>query len=250
MSEQVLVEVADGVGRLRLNRAGVANALDLATADALSAAVDRLNREDVGSVLVSGEGRRFCAGGDMAWLAAQDDASEAGRALAAGLDAAFRALAELPKPVVVAVQGVVAGAGLALMLSCDVVLAERSTRFTPAYPTVGLTPDTGLSWLLPRAVGSVRALDLLLTNRVIDADEALAMGLVARLVDDGTTYDVAAGLADALAAGPREALGRTKSLVRGAWESDRAAHGALESETIAQVAGMPYAVAALDRFRR
>ncbi len=251
VQDEVQVEVADGVGRITLNRPGAANALNLACAGRLAAAVDRLaEAASVGSVLVSGAGGRFCAGGDMAWLAARADRAAGGRELADTLDAAFRQLADLPKPVVVAVHGVVAGAGLALMLSCDVVIAEDSTRFTPSYPSVGLTPDCGLSWLLPRAVGSVRALDLLLTNRVIGAEEALAIGLVSRVVPDGGALGAAVAVATALAAGSPEASGHTRRLVRGAWESGRAAHGRLESDTIAQVAGTPYAVAAIDRFRR
>lgn len=247
----VEVDVAGGVGRIRLNRPDAANALNLACATRLAAAIDRLGGDSrVVSVLVSGAGRRFCAGGDMAWLAARTDRAEAGRELADGLDRAFQALAELRKPVVAAVHGVVAGAGLALMLSCDVVVAERSTQFTPAYPAVGLTPDCGLSWLLPRAVGSVRALDLLLTNRVLGTEEALAMGLVGRLVDDGTAYEAALGVATQLAAGSDEAPGRTRLLVRRAWEAGREAHGRRESDTIADVAATPYAVAAIDRFRR
>lgn len=249
--DAILVTVEHGVGWLRLNRPGVANALDLATADRFAAAVRRLADDpDVAAVLVSGVGNRFCAGGDMGWLAAQPDRAQAGRALADRLDAAFGALADLPKPVVAAVHGVVAGAGVALMLSCDVVVAEHATRFTPAYPAVGLTPDTGLSWLLPRAVGSVRALDLMLTNRMLTAHEALTLGLVARLVDDGAAQEVGAGLASALAAGPAQALGRTKLLVRRGLESARTEHGRLESETIAQMVVTRYATEAIDRFRR
>lgn len=247
----VLVQVEAGVGQLRLNRPAAANALNLAVADAITAAVARLSDDPhVATVLVTGAGRRFCAGGDMAALAGAPDGPAFGYELATRLDVAFQTLAELPKPVVVAVHGAVAGAGLALMLSCDVLVAERSTRFHAAYPAVGLTPDCGLSWLLPRAVGSVRALDLLLTDRVLSADEALEMGLVARVVQDGTGYEVATKLATDLAAGPAYALGRTKHLVRAAWETDRAAHGTHESHTIADVAATSYAKAVIDRFRR
>ncbi|MBK8437429.1 MAG: enoyl-CoA hydratase/isomerase family protein [Austwickia sp.] len=252
MSEDVvLVTVEDGVGCLRLNRPAAANALNAHVGLALQDAVRRLSVDpDVGSVLVSGAGKRFCAGGDMAAMAGADDPAAFGRDLADNLDVAFQALASLPKPTVVVVQGAVAGAGLALMLSCDIVIAEQSTRFRAAYPSVGLTPDTGLSWLLPRAIGTVRALDLLLTNRLLTAAEARAMGLAARVVEDGHGYDIGAGIAADLAAGPTYALGCTKTLVRSSWESDRGTHGQAESRAIHDVAGTPFARDAIARFSR
>ncbi len=244
-----------GVGRLRLNRPDVANALDQQVADGIRAAVRRFaDDSSVTAVLVSGQGPRFCAGGDMSHLAsAGDDAASlraAAQDLADAVDAACRELSELAKPVVVVVHGVVAGAGLALMLSCDVVVAARSTRFTPAYPRVGLNPDCGLTWLLPRAVGSVRALDILLTNRMLTAPEALDIGLVARMVDDDAAYDVAAGLTAGLAAGPAIALGHTKRLARTAWDTDRAAHGVAEAAALAESAVADPARDAIARFRR
>lgn len=164
------------------------------------------------------------------------------------LDEALVALHDLDKPVVAAVHGAVAGAGLALMLSCDLVVAASSTRFVSAYAGVGLTPDCGLSWLLPRAVGQQRALELLLTPRAIGADEARAWGLVTEVVADHEVADRAAELADSLADGPAYALGQARRLVRRGWTQERVAAGRLEAATIARAVVTPAATERLERF--
>jgi 2-(1,2-epoxy-1,2-dihydrophenyl)acetyl-CoA isomerase len=164
------------------------------------------------------------------------------------LDAALRDLGGLAKPVVAAVHGAVAGAGLAVMLSCDLVVADASTRFVGAYAGVGLTPDCGLSWLLPRAVGQQRALEFLLTQRVLSAGEARDWGMVSEVVDDGTALDRATDLADRLATGPAYAFGQARRLVRTAWEVDRAAAGADETSTISRAVARPEIQDLLSRF--
>ncbi len=225
--------VVAGVARILLSRPGVSNALDLTTARALASAVDSASRDDnVRAVLVTGSGARFCAGGDLASMVASDDVAAYLIDLAGTLDGALRALTAMEKPVVCAVQGAVAGAGLALMLSCDVVVAASATRFVMAYPDVGLTPDCGVSWLLPRAVGEQRALELALTGRVLTGPEAHSWGLVAEIVEEGADAR-ALSLAERMAAGPSYALGQARRLLRASWDSDRAAAGAEETRTIA-----------------
>lgn len=233
MTDLVTLDVHDGIAHLELNRPEAANALDLPLARALQAAVDRVAADDaVRVVLVTGAGKRFCAGGDVGSFAAADDPTAYLHQLASEADAAVRALADLRKPVVAAVHGAVAGAGLALMLSCDVIVAQPGTKFVFAYPSIGLTPDCGVSWLLPRAVGQQRALAFALSGRPLPATDALDWGMVTELADDPSTRarEVAAGLAT----GPAGAFGATRHLLRGAWDLDRAAAGAVESTTISQ----------------
>lgn len=244
----VTFEIQAGVGRITLNRPTVANAVDLPTAHALRAAVAQAGADtSVGAVLVTGAGPRFCAGGDVASMVAAEDRSAALHELAEALDGALQDLAALDKPVVCAVQGAVAGAGLAVMLSCDVIVAEASTKFVMAYPGVGLTPDCGVSWLLPRAVGQQRALEFALTGRVLTGPEALAWGMVTESVEGGAA-ERATALAETMAAGPAYALGQARRLLRAGWESTRAAAGAEESRTIAEAVGTPYAAQALAGF--
>lgn len=226
-------EAAEGVAHLRLNRPGSANAFDLRTARAFREAVDRAGDEpEVRAVMVSGAGARFCAGGDVASFAAAADRPAYLHRLAGELDEAFRALGALPKPVVAAVHGAVAGAGLGLLLTADVAIAAPGTTFVFAYPQIGLTPDCGVSWMLPRAVGSQRALTLALTGRTLEATTAREWGLVAAVEDD--PLQAATVLARSWADGPAGALGRTRLLLRAAWDVDRAAAGTGEAAQIAE----------------
>ena len=199
-----------------------ANAFDLETARQFAAAVvdGAAADADVRAILVTGAGPRFCAGGDVASFVAASDQPAYIEQLATELDAAFRALAAVEKPVVAAVQGAVAGAGLALMLSSDVIVSAPATRFVFAYPGIGFTPDCGVSYLLPRAVGQQRALSFALTGKPLTASEALEWGLVSEVADDpgARARDLAAGFA----AGPATALGQARRLMRQAWEMSRA----------------------------
>ena len=211
----VLVAVDAGVGRLQLNRPDAANSIDLATARALAEAADLLAaRRDLRAVLISGAGERFCGGGDVRSFA------DAGMQLSARLDeivtrlhVACRALATLDVPVVAAVHGSAAGAGLALALAADLVVAAESAKFVMAYTAIGLTPDGGSTWHLERLVGRQRALDLVLTNRVLTAREAMDWGLVSRVVPDADLTPEADAFVARLAAGPTHAFGAAKRLL-------------------------------------
>jgi len=244
-----LVEVAvtQGVAHLELNRPHAANAFDLETARELAVAVDAAAADaDVRAILVTGAGTRFCAGGDVASFVAASDPPAYVEQLATELDAAFRALAALEKPVVAAVQGAVAGAGLALMLSSDVIVSAPDARFVFAYPGIGFTPDCGLSYLLPRAVGQQRALSFALTGKPLTASVALEWGLVSEVADDpgARAGDLAAGFA----VGPARALGQTRRLMRHAWEMSRVQTGAEEARTIAEMVKGEEAQALIARF--
>jgi 2-(1,2-epoxy-1,2-dihydrophenyl)acetyl-CoA isomerase len=212
----VLLEVVAGVARLTLNRPDASNAISLELAESLADATNELAvADDVRAVLLRGAGPRFCAGGDVKAFAQSGDAL--GEHLGAVLDALHRAvsdLAELDAPVVAAVQGSAAGAGLSLVLGADLVVAGASARFVLAYTAIGLVPDGGSTWYLARLVGLRRATELALTNRVLDADEALAWGLVTRVVPDDAVEAEAEALVAQLAAGPTGALAGAKRLLR------------------------------------
>jgi 2-(1,2-epoxy-1,2-dihydrophenyl)acetyl-CoA isomerase len=223
--------VSEGVAHLELSRPDVANALDLDTARAFASAVEQADTDDaVHAILLTGKGKRFCAGGDVASFAAASDQPAYIHQLATELDGAFQRLAGLSKPVVAAVHGAVAGAGLALMLSCDLVVAHPATKFVFAYPGIGFTPDCGLSYLLPRAIGQQRALSFALGGQAMSAHDALAWGLVTEVCEDN--LDRGRHLAASCALGPAKALGETRRLLRAGWELDRTAMGAEEARTI------------------
>lgn len=238
-----------GVLRIELDRPHSGNSIDLDAAERLLQVAHQAERDDaVRAVLVVGAGSRFCTGGDVAAMRSAPDPTAYVRELATVLDDAFRVLDALAKPVVCGVHGVVAGAGVALMLSADLVVAEADCRFTVAYTNAGLTPDCGASWLLPRAIGQPRALELTLTNRVLSASEALDWGLVASVAPDARS--AAAASATTLAAGPAAALGAARQLIRGSWDKSRIDAGRDEATTIAAMIGTADAAERIEAFFR
>jgi 2-(1,2-epoxy-1,2-dihydrophenyl)acetyl-CoA isomerase len=229
----VRYEVADGIGRLVLSRPEQSNSFDLPAAHDMGLAVQAVSGDDVRAITLTAEGKRFCAGGDVTSFLASDDPSAYLLELAGTLEGALRELGSLAKPVVAGVRGAVAGAGLAVMLTADVVVASRSTKFVMAYPGIGLTPDCGASYLVPRAIGQQRALDFALTGRVLSADEALDWGLVSYVVDDEDVDRKVAEMARTWADSAPAALGQARRLIRGSWDTTGPEQGADESATIA-----------------
>lgn len=239
--------IADGVAEIRLNRPEDANAFDLTMTRELAAAVERAaGATGVRAVLLTGAGPRFCAGGDVASFAAARDQPAYIQQLATELDAAFRALAGLDKPVVAAVQGAVAGAGLALMLSCDMIVSAPATKFVFAYPGIGFTPDCGVSYLLPRAIGQQRALGFALGGRAVDTSQAHDWGLVTEVSQEADSR--AREVAIEWASGPAAALGETRRLLRAGWELDRTSVGAEEARTISRMVEGTEAQTLIARF--
>jgi len=235
-AESVLYELRDGVAHVTLNRPQASNAFDLEMGRRIEAVVGQIEAEGARSVLVTGAGPRFCAGGDLGSMAGAEDLPATLEVLAdQGMRMNHR-LADLRVPVVAAVHGAVAGAGLAIMLACDVVVAARGTKFVMAFSGVGLTPDSGVSHLLTRAVGQVRALDFALTGRVLTAEEALEWGLVSRLVEPDELATAAGDLAARLAAGPAFSLASAKRLIRSAPAVSREQSGLDELSTITEAA--------------
>lgn len=232
-----IVRHPDGVVELRLDDPGRGNALDLRTAEALRDTAAEVVADPGGAVLLRSTGGSFCVGGDLRAFAGLGAGTGAYvHAVASAAHAAIQALYELPVPLVTAVRGAAAGGGIGLAVVGDIVLAGRSARFRLAYTAIGLTPDCGASWFLPRLLGPRRAADLILTNRVLTGDDAERWGLVSRSVDDGELDDAARRIAADLAAGAGDALRASKGLLRvGAGEELRR-HLAEEARLIAALA--------------
>jgi 2-(1,2-epoxy-1,2-dihydrophenyl)acetyl-CoA isomerase len=212
----LLFELEGSIARLTMNRPSQGNAIDLAMARALLDAATRCAEEPaVRCVVLTGAGRLFCAGGDIGLFASAG--AETGALLselAGTLHQAILQLARMQKPLLVLVNGPAAGAGLSLALLGDVVLAGRAAHFTAAYGAIGLTPDGGMTWQLPRLVGLRKAQEIILTNRRIKAAEAETIGLVTRVVDDAALLDECAAVALSLARAPVAALGAARALLQ------------------------------------
>ncbi len=207
---------ADGIARIVLHRPDAANGLDPQLARELGAAAARCDADPaVRAVVLTGSGRFFCAGGDLKAMAAAgpDGTGRFVKGLADDLHRAVSTLARMAPPLVVAVNGVAAGAGVGLAAVGDLVVAARGATFTMAYTRAGLSPDGSSTWFLPRVIGLRRTQELVLTNRVLSATEALDWGLVTRVVPDEHLAAEATALATALAAGPRSAQASVRQLL-------------------------------------
>lgn len=242
----VLLNVRDGVAVLTLNRPEAQNTVNLELARDLDEATARIS--GVGAVLITGAGRSFCAGGDLKELSAQNDLPAHLRAVLGHLHPAIERLDLLGVPVVAAARGAAAGAGLGLACVADIVLATPDAKFVSAYTKIGLSPDGSTSWSLPRLVGVRRALELVLTNRILTSEEALAWGIVTRVVADEVLDAEAMSIAMDLAAGARKGLGGARRLVRDSL--DRTLEGQLDAEKEALVASgaHPDAVEGIEAF--
>jgi 2-(1,2-epoxy-1,2-dihydrophenyl)acetyl-CoA isomerase len=208
MSDDLLEAVKDGVATLTMNRPARLNALSRSMLDAMLEALPRLATDpEVGVVILTGAGRAFCAGGDVKAMAEGTEAGdgtleERAQALRARMETS-RWLHEMPKATIAMVRGAAAGAGLSLALACDMRVAGDSARFTTAFARVGYSGDFGGSFYLTRLVGTAKARELYFTADIVDAQQALALGLVNRVVADGRLEEETLALASRLARGPR-----------------------------------------------
>lgn len=233
MSETVLQSWNGGVLEITLNRPDRLNSFNDEMHGAMAAALD-LAHEDprCRAVLVTGAGRGFCAGQDLEARNPDkmDGPPDLGATLTKFYNPMIRKIRALPKPVICAVNGVAAGAGANLALACDIVLAARSAKFIQSFARVGLIPDAGGSWMLPRLIGEARAKAIAMTVEPVPADKAEAWGMIWRAVEDADLLSEARALATRLAAGPTEGLGRIKDLIQAAAGHGLDAHLDLEAE--------------------
>ena len=232
----LLYEAKDGIATLTLNRPERLNALgDTLREDLLDALTRTAADPDVRVMIVTGAGKGFCAGGDVK---AMNEAKETGRErplldkIAPSRDRTLLAMRDAPQPIIAAVNGAAAGAGMNLALGCDIRIASTAARFSQAFVRRGLHPDWGGTYFLPRAVGMARAAELIFTGDVIDATEALRIGLVSRVVSPEELMPAAHELARKIAAGPPVAIRLAKRAIYKNAESDL--RSALEFETFAQ----------------
>lgn len=233
----LLFEVRDHVAHITLNRPQAANTLNVEMGmDLMRAALRCEEDRSVRAVLLSGSGAAFCAGGDLKAFHAHLDGLPAHiKEVVTYLHTALSHLTRMNAPVVTAVHGFAAGAGLSLACASDLVVAGESARFTMAYTRAGLTPDGSATHFLPRMVGLNRALDLALTNRTLSAREAMEWGIVSRVVPDAEVHAQAEELAIQLAAGPTRAFGNVKRLMRTGWTETLETQMAYEADSIAEM---------------
>ena len=228
--ETLVHELADGVATITLNRPDVLNALNSTMRRELltafkAAAKDGATR----AVVITGAGRAFCSGADLRGGSGERDFR---RVLTTEYNPLVEAIRSLPKPVVASVNGVAAGAGVSLALAADLVVAAADARFVPAFSRIGLVPDSGLARTLVRAVGRHRALEILLGERQLGADDAHAAGLVAAVVPGDRLAQATREVAQRLASGPTGAIGMTKRLLNAA--EDASLQDALAAEAALQ----------------
>jgi 2-(1,2-epoxy-1,2-dihydrophenyl)acetyl-CoA isomerase len=242
------VETRGAVAIVTLNRPGLSNTLNVQMAmDLLAAAMTCARNPAVRAVVLTGAGDNFCFGGDLRGMISKGQAESYIRELTSYLHAAISLFVRMDPPVIAAIRGTVAGGGVGLAAMADLAIAGERAKFNLAYTAVGLTPDCGTSFLLPRAVGVRRTMELMLLNRALSAQEALNWGLVNRVVADAKVLDEALAIAAQLASGPTHAYGKVKRLIAqslGAFESQMV----LEAETIAAQAASPEGAEGINAF--
>lgn len=235
----ITLDIVEDVAWLTLARPEKRNAVDPEFAFRLHELAEHCAADQaIRCVVLTGSGKFFCVGGDIdAFSAAGEDAEAAVGALARSFHAGIHRLATMEKPLVTAINGPAAGAGLSLAILGDIALAAASAHFTSAYSAVGLTPDGGASWWLPRLIGMRRAQEMILTNRRIGAEEAATIGLVTRVVPDDALRTEASTVASALAKGPVRTLARCRALLVESATADLSTQLDREAASIAESAG-------------
>jgi 2-(1,2-epoxy-1,2-dihydrophenyl)acetyl-CoA isomerase len=219
---EVEVRRDGGVQTIVLNRPDVLNALNADMHKALAAALKDARADDVRAVVITGAGRGFCVGQDLTEF--RDATGDIADRLRASYHPNIRAIRALEKPVIAAVNGAAAGAGLSLACACDIRIASDAAVFVPAFVNIGLVPDSGGSFFIARLLGAARAFEWMTGGRTLTAAEAQAWGLVSEVVEAGALEGHVAELAGRLAGMPTRAIGMTKRLF------DRAAESTLEDQ--------------------
>lgn len=234
MENPVLVEDRGGVREITLNRPDKLNSFNEAQHLALKAAIDGAAADEaIRVVLLTGAGRGFCAGQDLSDRVRPEggEAPDLGATIERFYNPLIRAMRALNKPIVCAVNGVAAGAGANIALNCDIVFAAKSASFVQAFAKIGLIPDSGGTWVLPRLIGEARAKALVLTATPVKAEEAERMGMIYRAVDDAALMSEARALCDGFAAAPTVGLGLSKQALQASFLNSLDAQLDLERDT-------------------
>jgi 2-(1,2-epoxy-1,2-dihydrophenyl)acetyl-CoA isomerase len=231
--QTLISERAGAVATITLNRPEARNALDLVMRRELAQALDEVEADEAARVVIlTGAGGHFCSGGDVKSMRARRHTAAEGRARVQELNRMVLRLVDFPKPTIAMVDGYAVGAGSNLALCCDLVVASERAKFGELFWKIGLVPDGGGTWLLPRVIGMARAKELIFTADVIDAAEAARIGLVNRVVPVAELATATRALAERIAAGPPAVLAMAKHMVNRAATSDLAA--ALDLEAYSQ----------------
>jgi len=217
--ETIEFSVAQGIARLTLNRPDKLNSFNTTMHGEVRAALSRVMPEGARVLVLTGAGRAFCAGQDLGdrAVAPGGQAADLGESIEKNYKPLVLALRRLPLPVIAAVNGVAAGAGANIALACDIVVATRSASFIQSFSKLGLVPDSGGTWTLPRLVGNARALGLALLGDRLSASDAERFGMIWRCVDDAAFTDSVEALAAQLVAAPTRGLARTKEAIYASW---------------------------------
>ena len=231
--QSLLLQRTGAVATITLNRPEARNAIDMTLRGELVAALDEVEADEAARVLVlTGAGGHFCSGGDVKTMRARRHSAAEGRGRVQALNRMVLRLADFPRPTIAMVDGFAVGAGTNLALCCDLIVASDRARFGEVFWKIGLVPDGGGTWLLPRAIGMARAKELIFTADVIDAAEAARMGLVNRVVPAADLERATRALAERIAAAPPAVLRMAKHMLNRSATTDLAA--ALDLEAFSQ----------------
>ena len=212
--------ISNNIATITLNRPENANALNPIMAKELSnMAIECDENKDIRAVIIEGSGKMFCAGGDLkAFSDADDSAPALIKQMAGDLHIAISRFSRMDAPTIAAINGTAAGAGFSIAISADVVISTKSAKFVMAYTNAGLSPDGSSTYFLPRRIGDRRARELMLTNRVLSAEEALDWGLINKIVDQKNLSTTTRELAEEFASGPTLAYGKVKNLLNASFD--------------------------------
>jgi 2-(1,2-epoxy-1,2-dihydrophenyl)acetyl-CoA isomerase len=218
--ETILFEVDSGVARLTLNRPDKLNSFNVQMHDEVRRALASIPGSDARVLVLTGAGRGFCAGQDLSDRAVAPGSGgvDLGESIEKRYNPLVLALHDLPMPVICAVNGVAAGAGANIALACDIVIAARSASFVQAFSKLGLIPDSGGTYFLPRLVGGARAMGLTLLGNKLPAEQAAAWGLIWQCVDDADLTATVEAMAKQFAVAPTRGLAATKAALQKSWQ--------------------------------
>jgi 2-(1,2-epoxy-1,2-dihydrophenyl)acetyl-CoA isomerase len=217
--QTILFDISGGVARLTLNRPDRLNSFNTAMHAEVREALAGLEDSDARVLIITGAGRGFCAGQDLGdrAVAPGSTAVDLGESIEKNYKPLVMTLRNLPMPVIAAVNGVAAGAGANIALACDMVIAGKSASFVQAFAKLGLVPDSGGTWSLPRLIGNARAIGLSFLGDKLPAEQAAQWGLIWRCVEDAELASIVDGLAQQFAAAPTRGLARTKQAIYEGW---------------------------------